>query len=377
MPADLDDLAQQIEKERVRIAQLSKPSATSHLGLSEKPAILVVASGGQSGDRSSTQSDVTVFPSSSEFSALEETDVVIVPQTKPPPPQPVVIQPYPRPGPKTQAQMASLFALLQNPDRSKKPSSPPPVSQLVAEKYGPVMEQVQDAFDRMESWALAVKNWKLWTLFMDQYGLANEFPRPEPEMPPPMLNMRSDLHRLLTKNIVRFKPCPLLKCKQSLFHEEHTKVIRPWLKTNFSSALMDLGDTLGILLLNIPRGVSESTPPAEITQFLTLPNAADLVYKGIGPIFNLEISQQLSDKIRNDSMAAKRKFIDEDLLALKHRTNLCLQTLMGLQHKCTSKNLNQGPLMDRIFDLQRAMDWHAASHQTYESLNNAFRTVNW
>jgi hypothetical protein len=370
MPADLDGLAEQIEKERLRIAHLSKPSATSHLGLGEKPAILVV----HSGTRSGTRSDA------GDLSPLDEdvTDVVIIPPKPPQPPPQVAQQPaYPRPGPKTQAQMASLFALLQNPDRGKKVSSPPPVSQLVAEKYGPVIEQVQDAFDRMESWALAVKNWKLWTLFMDQYGLANEFPRPEPEIPAPMLNMRSDLHRLLTKNIVRFKPCPLLKCKQSLFHEEHTKVIRPWLETNFSSAIMNLGDTLGGLLLSIPRGVSESSPPAEITQFLTLPNAAELVSKGIGPIFNLEISQQLSDKIRSDSMAAKRKFIDEDLLALKHRTNICLQTLMNLQNRCTSKSLKHGPVMDRIFDLQRAMDWHAASHRTHESLNTAFRTVNW
>jgi hypothetical protein len=368
------DLEDRIERERVLIEELTKTSGASHashLGLVEKSAIPLLRSDEEAGGSDSEAGGLVGLGDSTPL----ETSVVILPA----PPKQVVMAPAmpPRPGPKTQAQMASLFALLQNPTRGKGPSAPPPISQLVADRYEPVMDQVQDAFDRMEAWALAVKNWKLWTLFMDQYGLANEFPRPQPEMPPPIPNMRSELHRLLTKNVVRFRPCPILKCKQSLFHEEHVKVIRPWLKTNFSSALMNLGDTFGILLLNIPRGVSESSPPDEIVQFLTLPNAAELVYKGIGPIFNLDISQQMSDKIRTDAMAAKRKFIDEDLLALKHRTNIYLQTLNNLQQKCTSKTLQQGPLMDRIFDLQRAMDWHAASHHTYDSLNNAFRSVNW
>ena len=362
---DLGDLREQIEEERRKIAKLSKPSGSSHLGLKEKPAIPLP-------DRSDNPVAGldSVMDLGTEEPELSIPPIVVI--------KPVPLPQPPRPGPKTQAQMASLFAILQNSDSIKKPSTPPPISQMVVEKYGPVMEQVQDAFDRMEAWALAVKNWKLWTLFMDQYGLENVFPKPQPELAAPIPNFRSELHRLLTKNATKFPPCPLLRCKQSLFHEEHTKVIRPWLKTNFSSALMNLGDTFSMLLVSIPRGVPEdvATPP-EITQFLALPNAAELVYKGIGPIFNLDISRQLSDKIRTDAMAAKRKFIDDDLLALKHRTNTYLHRLIGLQNQCTAKRHAHGSQLDRIFDLQRAIDWHNACHNAHESLNHAFQAVSW
>lgn len=349
--ADLEYLKQELSRERRNLEELTKQDkGVSHLGLGKPPALPV------------------------ESTSSLENEEEALPSAPPPPPPPRAVPM--KPGPMMEAQLAPLMALLKNTAPAKQPSAPPPISKLVAEKYGPVMEQVEDAFDRMEAWGVAVKNWKLWTLLADQYGLENSFPMPKPKLSTAPADYRPDLHRALTKRMVKFQSCPVLKCKQSLFCEEANKVIRPWTRTNFSSALMGLADTLGVLLQSIPRGIREQEAPAEVMQFLLLPNACEQVYAGAGPVYNAELSRQLSDKIRVETMAAKRQFMDTDLLKLKHKTDTNLRTLMRLHNLCNAKS-TLGPQLDQIHDLQRAVDWHAASHSAFDSLNRAFEFVTW
>jgi hypothetical protein len=360
--ADLEYLKQELSRERRNLEELTKQDkGVSHLGLGKPPALPV----------ESIQSQ--------ESETEEDLPQAVVPQAVVPQAavhQPVLAKMPPKPGPMMEAQLAPLLALLKNTTPAKQPSAPPPVAKLVAEKYGPVMEQVEDAFDRMEAWGVAVKNWKLWTLLLDQHGMVNACPMPKPRPTTPLEDFRPDLHRALTKRMAKFKSCPVLKCKQSLFTEESTKVMRPWASTNFASALMSLADTLGTLLKSIPRGIPEQQPSAEVTQFLQLPNACEQVYAGTGPVFNAELSRQLSDKIRVETMAAKRVFMDGDLLALKSQTDSNLRTLLRLQSLCNSKSA-LGLQLDQIHDLQRAVDWHAASHSAYDALNRAFEFVTW
>ena len=354
--ADLEYLKQELSRERRNLEELTKrDKGVSHLGLAQPPALPVE-------------------------SVQSPEDSVVVEETPQAPQAPQVLPrvvPQPnKPGPLMEAQLAPLLALLKNTTPVKQPSAPPPISKLVAEKYGPVMEQVEDAFDRMEAWGMAVKNWKMWTLLLDHHGMTNSCPMPKPKPNTPPEDFRPDLHRALTKRMAKFKSCPVLKCKQSLFCEETQKVIRPWTLTNFSSALMGLADTLGILLKAIPRGIPEQQASAEIAQFLLLPDACDKVYAGEGPVFNAELSRQLSGQIRVRTMAAKREFMDGALLKLKSRTDDSLRTLLRLQSLCNSKS-SLGTQMDQIHDLQRAVDWHAASHSAFDSLNRAFEFVTW
>jgi len=246
----------------------------------------------------------------------------------------------------------------------------------VAEKYAPSIEQVDNAFDTLEAWAIRVKNWKLWTLLMDQYGLSNTFPMPSVQTLAQPLDYRPDLHRALTQRCAKFAPCPVLKCKQSIFHEEVHKVIKPWCKTNFSTALMELGDTLCVLLEKIPRGAREHKPTPELLRFLALPNAAERVYDGTSPVFNQELSRQLTEKIRTETIASKRLFMDSDLLTLKHQTDASMRTLMNLHAQCNAKTL-EGARLDEIHDVYRAIEWQNALHGAHDTLNRAFDAVKW
>lgn len=269
-----------------------------------------------------------------------------------------------------------LREVLKNGGSSRPILLPPPVSKIVAEKYAPGIEQVENAFDALEAWAVRVKNWKLWTLLMDQYGLSNTFPMPSVQPLVAPTDYRTDLHRALTQRCAKFAPCPVLKCKQSMFHEEVHKVIKPWCKTNFSTALMELGDTLCLLLEKIPRGVSEYKPTPELLRFISSPNAAERVYDGTSPVFNPELSRQLTEKIRVETMASKRLFMDSDLLMLKHQTDTNLRTLMNLHAQCNAKTA-EGARLDEIHDVYRALEWQNALHGAHDTLNRSFDAVKW
>jgi hypothetical protein len=198
-------------------------------------------------------------------------------------------------------------------------------------------------------------------------------------VPPPLSeipNYQTALSDALTKNAKKFGSCPVLKCKQSMMYEEVNKVIKPWANTNFSSALMDLADSLGTLLKSIPRGLQESEAPDDIKDFLAQPNAAELVNAGASPVLNPDLSRRLTEKIRMEAMAAKRQFMDTDLLALKHQTDVNLRKLQDAQASCTHKS-PCGARLDQIHNIQRALEWHLAAQSAQSSLNRAFEFVNW
>jgi hypothetical protein len=371
MVLNVDDLQQAIDEEKRKIAELTaREGIKSHL-FPAQPTLPL------SGVSEVSSEQVNTQVNTEEGHTEVHTPISANPQVNPPVHQVKSVHkaPVPKPGANLGGRLAPLLALLtQGP--SKQPSAPPPVAKLVAEKYNPIVEQVQDAFDRMESWAIAVKNWKLWTLLLDQYGLTNNFPMPTPALPAELPNYTNALSDALTKQTRRFGSCPVLKCKQALLYEEVHKVIKPWANTNFSSALMALAESLGVLLNSIPRGVLESKPSEEIADFLLQPNAAELVYAGTSPVLNPDLSRRLTDKIRMEAMAAKRQFMDTDLLALKHQTDVNLRKLQGAQVNCTSKTPS-GAQLDQIHNLQRALEWHAAAQSAKTALGLAFEFVNW
>ena len=383
-PSPLVDIQKEIEKEKARIAELSQKEVrgVSHLGLQKKTTLPIsgqsdlssISSAGSENLDSLGGEDVPALVSVQASSqALAPIPQVL--HTKTHQPKPVVALkiganlPDERFGP--------LRDVLKNTGPSRPITAPPPVATIVAEKYGPGVEQVENAFDALEAWAVSVKNWKLWTLLMDQYGLGNTFPMPPTPVLEPPVDHRPALHRALTQQqSSKFEPCPLLKCKQSMFNEEVQKVIKPWCKTNFSTALMELGDTLCILLEKIPRGMKEHEPPAELLQFIAEPNAAERVYNGTSPVFNPELSRQLTEKIRTETLASKRLFMDSDLLLLKHQTDTHLRTLATLHGQCNAKSLN-GTKLDDIHNVYRAIEWQNATHAAYDALNRSFDGVKW
>lgn len=389
-PSPLVDIQREIEKEKARIAELSQKEVrgVSHLGLQKKsvlpisgPSDLQSISSKGSGDNEAEALDESPDAAVGEVTASDAAKVIrpIAPPVKtiPPKQQPQPIVPLKLGANLPDERFGPLRDVLKNAGPSRPITAPPPVALIVAEKYGPGIEQVENAFDALEAWAVSVKNWKLWTLLMDQYGLGNSFPMPPAPVLEPPIDHHPALHRALTQQQTsKLGPCPLLKCKQSMFHEEVHKVIKPWCKTNFSTALMELGDTLCLLLEKIPRGIKEHEPPAELLQFIAEPNAASKVYNGTSPVFNYELSRQLTEKIRTETLASKRLFMDSDLLQLKHQTDTNLRTLAPLHTQCNAKSPH-GNKLDDIFNVYRAIEWQNATHSAYDALNRSFDGVKW
>lgn len=395
-PSPLVDIQREIEKEKARIAELSQKEVrgVSHLGLQKKsvlpisgPIDLQSISSKGSGDDEAQAEALDEF-SDEVVGEASASDVpkVVQPVVQPVPPpvktirpkqQPQLIVPLKLGANLPEERFGPLRDVLRNAGPSRPITAPPPVAHIVAQKYGPGIEQVENAFDALEAWAVSVKNWKLWTLLMDQYGLGNSFPMPPAPVLEPPIDHRPALHRALTQQQTsKLGPCPLLKCKQSMFHEEVYKVIKPWCKTNFSTALMELGDTLCLLLEKIPRGIKEHEPPAELLQFIAEPNTASKVYNGTSPVFNPELSRQLTEKIRTETLASKRLFMDSDLLQLKHQTDTHLRTLAPLHTQCNAKSPH-GNKLDDIFNVHRAIEWQNATHAAYDALSRSFDGVKW
>ena len=392
---DLDTIHEQIEKEKAKIEKLAKQDvrAGSHLGFQTKPAIAFGTDkrtselvSGESGELSSEQ--LREQPSEPPSEAEDEpTETQALPAPTPQVSRGVVLprKPVSAKAPAPSKIGANLgdghFERLRKMLEGTAPSlariaAPPPVAEIVAKKYTPIVELVDNAFDCLEAWVIRIKNWKLWTLLMDQYGLYNTFPMPALGACPTPPSYRSALGKAVTQNSARFDPCVVLLLKQHMFHEEVHKVIRPWGRTNFSTPLMELGETLSTLIRTIPGGQKEREPPPEVLEFISEPNAAERVYDGTSPQFSPELSRKLSDKISTETIAVKRRFMDTDLLHLKHQTDANYRRLLDLQAQCNAKR-GYGVKLDEVQDVYRAKEWHEALLIAYEALSQSLNSFNW
>jgi hypothetical protein len=407
---DLDTIHEQIEKEKAKIEKLAQQDvrAGSHLGFQKKPAIafdqLVSDTPGELS--SDEGGGALVSEQLSELSELEaqesEPEQQSEPEERPREPLPEKRVPTHKASPVARgvisprkpvsakarapskiganlgdAHFERLRKMLEGTAASvTRLASPPPVAEIVAKKYTPIVELVENAFDCLEAWAIRIKNWKLWTLLMDQYGLYNTFPMPALGACPAPPSYRSALGKAVTQHSASFDPCVVLLLKQHMFHEEVHKVIRPWGRTNFSTPLMELGETLSALIRSIPGGQKEREPPPEILDFISNPNAAEQVYDGTSPVFSPELSRKLSDKISTETIAVKRRFMDTDLLHLRHQTDANYRRLLDLQAQCNAKR-GYGVKLDEVQDVYRAKEWHEALLIAYEALSQSLNSFNW
>ena len=418
---DLDTIHEQIEKERVKVAKLTQQDARagSHLGFQQKPAIEFAPSHASDDDRdgkgdlrsdagseagseagsdagseagSDAGREVGSKPKDAGRDASRdagsvagkdlrkalESDKAPLP-SKPDVPKLPKVKPAP---PKIGANLGDahferLRKMLENtaPARARV-YTPPPIAEIVEKKYVPIVQLVENAFDCLEAWAIRIKNWKLWTLLMDQYGLQNQFRMPAQGNCPTPPNFRDALHKAVTEQSAKFDNCPVLLCKQHIFHEEVHKVIKPWGCTNFSTPLMELGTTLSTLIRAIPGGKKELEPPAEVLEFIQHPDAAESVYNGTSPVFDAEMSRQLSERISLETIAVKRPFMDRDLLLLKHRTDDAYRLLSDLHAQCNTKS-PCGTRLDKVQDVYRAMEWQTALLCAYDSISQILNTFHW
>jgi hypothetical protein len=410
---DLETIHEQIEKERAKVAKLTQQDARagSHLGFQQKPAIAFAPSR-ESSQGSGEESDVVgeelesqgsdtgseaeldqptrteppdAASESTEARKPSETDGPQASTTKAVRPartdfavQRKPLKAVPKIGANLgDAHFERLRQMLEGtaPTRART-FAPPPVAEIVAKKYVPIVELLENAFDCLQAWAIRIKNWKMWTLLMDQYGLPNTFRMPAQGACPIPPNFRDELNKAVTERSSMFPRCPVLLCKQQLFFDEVHQVIQPWGRTNFSTPLIELGQTLSALIRAIPGGKKEHEPPQEVLEFIEGSNAAEDVYNGASPVFNAEMSRQLSERITLETITVKRAFMDTALLKLKRDTDEAYRTLANLHSQCNAKREHCAKL-DEVQDLYRAMEWQHALLRAYDAISKSVSGFHW